>query len=51
MKDYQQMLDFSIQQLDTLPDADSQKLKQNMIQLKLLPIIPTPKLNSLAVMG
>lgn len=51
MKDYQQMLDFAIQQLDTLPDADSQKIKQQVIQLKQLPILLPPKLNSLAVMG
>ena len=51
MKDYQQMLDLAIQQLETLPDADSQKLKQNIIQLKQLPILLPPKLNSLAVMG
>ena len=51
MKDYQQMLDLAIQQLDTLPDADSQKLKQYIIQLKQLPTIPTPKLNSLAIMS
>ena len=51
MKDYQQMLDFAIQQLDTLPDADSQKIKQQVIQLKQLPILLSPKLNSLAVMG
>ena len=51
MKDYQQMLDWAIQQLDTLPDADSQKLKQYIIQLKQLPTILTPKLNSLAIMS
>lgn len=51
IKDYQQMLHLATQQLDTLPDADSQKIKQHIIRLKQLPIIVAPKLNSLAVIG
>lgn len=51
MKEYQQMLDLAIQQLNYLPDIDSQKLKQQIVQLKQLQMVAVPKLNSLTVVG
>ena len=49
--EYQSMLNQAIQQLDQLPDKSSQKLKQQLIQLKQIPMLPVPKLSSLAVLG
>lgn len=51
IKEYQNMLELAIQQLSYLPDADSQKLKQKLIQLKQLQLITVPKLNSLTMVG
>ena len=49
--EFQSMLNQAIQQLDQLPDKSSQKLKQQVIQLKQIPMLPVPKLSSLAVLG
>lgn len=49
--EFQEMLNHAIQQLDQLPDASSQQLKQQLIQLKQKPLLPAPKLNSIAVLG
>lgn len=49
--EFQTMLNQAILQLEQLPDTDSQKLKQQLIQLKQTPILPVPKLSSLAVLG
>lgn len=49
--EFQTMLNQAIQQLDQLPDQSSQKLKQQLIQLKQIPMLPVPKLSSLAVLG
>lgn len=49
--EFQETLNQAIQQLDILPDASSQKLKQQLFKLKQTPQLPIPKLNSLAVLG
>ncbi|MEG0489234.1 MAG: hypothetical protein RR575_15080, partial [Acinetobacter sp.] len=49
--EFQSMLNQAIQQLDQLPDKSSQKLKQQLLQLKQMPMLPVPKLSSLAVLG
>ena len=49
--EYQEMLSQVAQLLDGLPDAGSQKLKQQILQLKQITQAPIPKLSSLAVLG
>lgn len=49
--EYQEMLNQVVQLLDTLPDATSQKLKQQILKLKQITQAPIPKLSSLAVLG
>lgn len=49
--EYQQVLGSVIEQLDALPDANSQQLKQRLIKAKNLPVLPAPKLNISAVLG
>lgn len=49
--EYQEMLNQMIQQLDILPDAASQKIKQKILKMKQTSQPPIPKLNSLAVLG
>lgn len=49
--EFQAMLNQAIQQLDQLPDKSSQRLKQQLLQLKQMPMLPVPKLSSLAVLG
>ena len=47
----QDMLSQVIELLDSLPDASSQRIKQQIMKLKQAPPILVPKLNSLAVLG
>lgn len=49
--EYQNMLNLVIQQLDPLPDAQSQKFKQKLLQIKQMPILSVPKLNTTTVLG
>ncbi|OTG81121.1 hypothetical protein [Acinetobacter sp. ANC 4648] len=49
--EYQSMLNLAIQQLNALPDAASQQLKQQLINLKQIQMLPVPKLNSTAILG
>lgn len=49
--EYQNMLNLVIQQLDPLPDAQSQKFKQKLVQIKQMPILSVPKLNTTTVLG
>ncbi|WP_372403909.1 hypothetical protein ACDW34_01955 [Acinetobacter piscicola] len=49
--EYQNMLNLVIQQLDPLPDAQSQKFKQKLLQIKQMPILSVPKLNTITVLG
>lgn len=48
---YQQSIESIIRQLEQLPDHASQQLKQRLSKLKYLPVIPAPKLNSMALLG
>lgn len=48
--EYQNMLNLVIQQLDPLPDAQSQKFKQKLLQIKQMPILSVPKLNTITVL-
>lgn len=48
--EYQSMLDLIISELEQLPDAYSQELKQSMIKLKQNKMSPMPKLSSLAIL-
>lgn len=47
--EYQSLLTLAIQQLNTLPDAASQKLKQQLLNVKQMPMLPVPKLSSTAI--
>ena len=47
--EYQLLLTLAIQQLNTLPDAASQKLKQQLLNVKQMPMLPVPKLSSTAI--
>ena len=47
--EYQSLLNLAIQQLNTLPDAGSQKLKQQLMNVKQQPMLPVPKLSSTAI--
>ncbi|MFW1859922.1 hypothetical protein [Acinetobacter defluvii] len=49
--EYQNILKLVIQQLDQLPDAKSQKLKQQLIKIQQIPILTAPKLNTATVLG
>ncbi|WP_111861010.1 hypothetical protein [Acinetobacter sp. CFCC 10889] len=49
--EYQNMLNLVIQQLDELPDANSQKFKQQLLKIKQMPILTVPKLNTSTVLG
>ncbi|RYL25379.1 hypothetical protein [Acinetobacter piscicola] len=49
--EYQNMLNLVIQQLDPLPDGQSQKFKQKLLQIKQMPILSVPKLNTTTVLG
>ncbi|MEG6547494.1 hypothetical protein V6C59_16640 [Acinetobacter bereziniae] len=49
--EYKAMLNQAIQQLDLLPDAASQNIKQQLLKIKQSSQSPVPKLNSLAVLG
>ena len=49
--EYQNMLKLVIQQLEQLPDAKSQKLKQQLIKIQQMPILTAPKLNTATVLG
>lgn len=49
--EYQQILSSVIQQFDDLPDANSQQLKQRLLNAKNLPVLPVPKLTVNAVLG
>jgi len=49
--EFQEMLNQAIYQLNQLPDASSQKIKQQLLQLKQKPVLPTPKLSSFSVVG
>lgn len=49
--EYQNILNLVIQQLDQLPDANSEKLKQQLIKIKQMPILTIPKLNTATVLG
>lgn len=49
--EYKAMLNQAIQQLELLPDAASQKIKQQLLNIKQSSQAPVPKLNSLAVLG
>lgn len=49
--EYQNILNLVIQQLDTLPDARSQKFKQQLIRIKQVPMLTVPKLNTTTVLG
>ena len=49
--EYQDMLNQIVQLIDPLPDAASQKLKQQILKLKQTSQLPVPKLSSLAVLG
>ncbi|OTG67218.1 hypothetical protein [Acinetobacter silvestris] len=49
--EYQMMLNLAIQQCNALPDAASQKYKQQLINLKQIQMLPAPKLNSIAILG
>lgn len=48
--EYQSLLTLAIQQLNTLPDAASQKLKQQLLNVKQQPMLPVPKLSSTAIL-
>lgn len=48
---YQKMLIEVAQLLETLPDSNSQSLKQQILQLKNTPIPPAPKLTSRTILG
>ena len=47
--EYQSLLTLAIQQLNTLPDTASQKLKQQLLNVKQMPMLPVPKLSSTAI--
>ena len=47
--EYQSLLTLAIRQLNTLPDAASQKLKQQLLNVKQMPMLPVPKLSSTAI--
>ena len=49
--EYKAMLNQAIQQLELLPDAASQNIKQQLLKIKQSSQSPVPKLNSLAVLG
>lgn len=49
--EYQNILKLVNQQLDQLPDAKSQKLKQQLIKIQQIPILTAPKLNTATVLG
>ena len=49
--EYQNILNLVVQQLDQLPDANSEKLKQKLIKIKQMPILTVPKLNTATVLG
>lgn len=49
--EFQAVLDQVTQAFDLLPDAFSQKIKQQLLKVKQNPQLPAPKLNSLAVLG
>ena len=48
--EYQSLLTLAIQQLNTLPDAASQKLKQQLLNVKQQPMLPVPKLSSTVIL-
>jgi hypothetical protein len=49
--EYKAMLNQAIQQLEVLPDASSQNIKQQLLKIKQSSQSPVPKLSSLAVLG
>lgn len=49
--EYQTMLNQVVQQLNQLPDAKSQQLKQKILRIKQIQMLPVPKLNSMAILG
>ena len=50
MRSLTSMLDLIIHELEQLPDAYSQELKQSMMKLKQNKMSPMPKLSSLAIL-
>lgn len=49
--EYQTMLNLVVLQLDQLPDEMSQQLKQKILKLKQIQMLPFPKLNSTVILG
>lgn len=47
--EYQKMMDLVAIELNQLPDQDAQKIKNEVLKLKQIKIIPKPKLNSFAI--
>ncbi|TCM71094.1 hypothetical protein EC844_101381 [Acinetobacter calcoaceticus] len=48
---YQNMLQGIIQQLDTLPDAFSQHMKQQVVKIEQIHVLPVPKLKAREILG
>lgn len=48
--DYQTMLNFVIEELNQLPDAEAAKLKKRIQNLQQIQLLPAPKLNSKAIL-
>lgn len=49
--EYQTMLNLVVLQLNQLPDEMSQQLKQKILKLKQIQMLPVPKLNSTVILG
>lgn len=47
----QNMLNAIIEQFDLLPDAESQRIKQQLINIKQKPVVPIPKLKTREILG
>ncbi len=47
----QNMLNAIIEQFDMLPDAESQRIKQQLIHIKQKPVVPIPKLKTREILG
>lgn len=51
ISEYQKMMDLVVFELNQLPDQNSKKIKDQVLKLKQMKIIPKPKLNSFAILG